>query len=130
MRPPTLDLDQGACPDAGRLVVLPRPRGDLPGDEGQLGEGLDDPHLLRLEDPQVGRRAARRSAAAREPAAVAVPAARGDAPVLARLRLARALGPVLAAPAVVAAVPARQGRHRLLARDLLPRHVDVDRLYL
>src|SRR5215469_7389674 len=34
------------------------------------------------------------------------------------------LGPVLAAPAVVAAVPARQGRHWLLARDLLPRRPD------
>jgi hypothetical protein len=32
--------------------------------------------------------------------------------------------PVLAAPAVVAAVPARQGRQRLLARDLLPRRPD------
>src|SRR5262245_43761457 len=118
-------------PDDGRPVALPRPCGDLPGDEGQLAEGLEDPHLVRPEDPHVGRSAARRFAAARESAVLAVPAPRGDAPVLAGLRLPRALGPVLAAPAVVlaapavvAAVPARQGRHRLLARDLLPRRPD------
>src|SRR5690349_17975608 len=72
-----------ACtePDNCRFVVLPRPRGDLPRDEGQLTERLEDAHLLRPEDPQVGPSAARRPAAAREPAVLAVPAAHGDAPV-------------------------------------------------
>src|SRR5256885_9549117 len=56
----------------GRPVVLPRPRGDLPGDEGQRAEGLDDPHLVRPEDPPVGPSAARRAVAAREPAVLAV----------------------------------------------------------
>src|SRR5262249_38751729 len=71
----------------------------------------------------------RRSVAAREPALLAVPAPRRDASVLARLRLPRALGPVLAASAVVVAVPARPGRHRLLARNLLPRRPDRVRLH-
>src|SRR5262245_28868366 len=75
--------DEPTEPDDGRLVDLPRPRGDLPGDEGQLAERRADPHLVRREDPQVGRSAARRPVAAREPAALAVPAARGNAPVLA-----------------------------------------------
>src|SRR5262249_12861228 len=70
-------------PDDGRLVGLPRPGGDLPGDESHLAAGRAAPRLVRREDPQVGRSAARRPAAAREPAAFAVPAARGNAPVLA-----------------------------------------------
>src|SRR6266567_2810829 len=78
-----LTCDACTEPDNGRPVVLPRPRGDLPGDEGQRAEGLDDPGLVRPEDPQVGPSAARRSAAAREPAVLAVPAARGNASVLA-----------------------------------------------
>src|SRR5690348_6267154 len=98
-----LTCDACTEPDNGRPVVLPRPRGDLPGDEGQRAAGLDDPGLVRPEDPPVGPSAARRAVAAREPAVLAVPAPRGNASVLARLRLSRALGPVPAAPAVVAA---------------------------
>ena len=75
--------EASAEPDNRRPVGLPRPRGDLPGDEGQFAEGREDPHLLRRQDPQVGRGAARGSAAAREPAVLTVPAAPGDASVLA-----------------------------------------------
>src|SRR2546430_14929704 len=78
-----LTCDACTEPDNGRPVVLPRPRGDLPGDEGQRAGGLKDAHVVRLEDPQVGRSAARRSAAARESAVLTAPAARGDASVLA-----------------------------------------------
>src|SRR6266516_2773465 len=74
-----LICDTRAEPDDGRPVVLSRPRGDLPGDEGQRAEGREDPHVVRSEDPPVGRSAARRSAAAREPAVLAVPAACGNA---------------------------------------------------
>src|ERR1043166_797424 len=70
-------------PGNGRFVGLPRPRGDLPGDEGQLPGGIEDPGFVRPEDPQVGRSAARRPAAAREPAVLAVPAPCGHASVLA-----------------------------------------------
>src|SRR6266566_4394817 len=73
-----LTCDACTEPDNGRPVVLPRPRGDLPGDEGQRAGGLKDAHVVRLEDPQVGRSAARRSAAARESAVLADAAARGD----------------------------------------------------
>src|SRR5580700_4891017 len=78
-----LTCDTRTEPDDGRPVVLPRPRGDLPGDEGQRAEGREDSHVVRPEDPQVSRSAARRSAAAREPAVLAVPAACGNASVLA-----------------------------------------------
>src|SRR2546421_4890796 len=78
-----LTCDACTEPDNGRLVVLPRPGGDLPGDEGQRAERLEDPGLVRREDPQVGRSAARRAVAAREPGVLPVPAPRGNASVLA-----------------------------------------------
>jgi len=50
--------EECAEPDDGRPVVLPRPGGDLPGDEGQRAAGRADPHLVRPEDPPVGPSAA------------------------------------------------------------------------
>src|SRR6476620_1131619 len=119
-------LTSDACTESvdGRSVAVSGPCRDLPGNEGHLAPGLEDPHLLRPQDRQVSRGQAGRSVAPREPDVLAVPAARRHAAILARLRLPRALGAVAAAPAVVAAVSARQGWHRLLARDLLPRRAD------
>jgi hypothetical protein len=69
--------------------------------------------------PQIGGRAARRIAAARELPDVALTAPCRHAPVLARLRQHRALGAFRAAPLVVEAVPLLRAHRARERRDVL-----------
>src|SRR6185312_16519696 len=101
------------------------PRGDLSGDEGAAAARAGAAVRPRSSDPEVMEGGARRAAAARGPGVVADSATPRHAPVLARPRQPRALDPLGAPQALVAAVHEGLRRHRLLARGVL--HARRDR---
>src|SRR5262249_13749214 len=102
-----------------RSLRLPRPRRDLSRAAGQLAEGPLDDVQTRPRDQQGDRREAGRAATPRDDHVGLVPAARRHAPVLARLRLARALGAVVTAPGLVEELPSGHRRYGVLARGVL-----------
>src|SRR6476646_10280776 len=101
------------------LSLIPRPRRVLP--RHSRAASARDAALAwaGAPDPEVVQGAAGWPATARGFHLVADPAARRDAPVLARPRQPGALEPLGAAQAVVAAVSEGLRRNRPLARDLL-----------
>ena len=102
-------VDLAAYPDL--VVIYLGMREDLGGPEDPVR--FRAPHRRRREI-ESGR-----PSAARGPGLLAHPSPRWNAPVLARLRVAGALGAVGAASEVVAGIRARLGRHRVLARGVL-----------
>src|SRR6266540_3446483 len=111
---PAIRSDHGCtsrAPDGGSLLVS-GPRRHLPGPADHRPAWLPDDVRLRERDRQSARRAAGRPTPPRELLVERLSSACRDPPVLARLRLARALGAIAASPGLVEAVPPRLRRDR------------------